>query len=174
MTAILVIESMNTVILDFDTYAVTKWNNIFMLNLIKLAADGYQVTECKWYKITSDEHIQIGTGLSYSSGDKISDKFDGTYRFVLTSDKGILTSTEKLINITKTLAVYPNPVTTNGTIILEGISEGSMIEVFSQSGTLVMQSVATGSPVTLTPDVSPGIYIIRTERGEIRINVKNN
>jgi hypothetical protein len=84
-----------------------------------------------------------------------------------------LASTEKVISAAKALLAYPNPVMTNGSIIIEGVTEGSLIEVYSQSGASVVKTIATGSPVMLTLNVAPGLYIIRTEIGEIKVVVNN-
>jgi hypothetical protein len=88
------------------------------------------------------------------------------------SNREPLASNEKVIIAAKALLAYPNPVQSNGTVILEGVTEGSLLEVYSQSGATVLKTIATGSPVILTLDVSPGLYIIRTEIGEIKVIVK--
>jgi hypothetical protein len=156
-----------------------KWNNTFILNLRKLRNDDYEVTGCKWYKIKNGTEELIGTDYTYSAGPRSTDllETDVVYFFVLsTSNYGDLRSTDKVIsNLRSAIALmaYPNPVQTGSMLTIEGVTEGSPIEVYNQIGACVIRTIATGNPVTLTLNVPAGLYLIRTNNGEIKIVVNN-
>ena len=164
-----------TLLLDFDMYVATKWNNnTFMLDLNRLQADGYMVTGCKWYKNT-DEFLS--EGYIYSAGVQRKDRLESSfYRFELTtSNRGVLHSTEKAIDvkyIATSLKAYPNPVSSGSTLTIADVDEGSRIEVFNQSGLCVSRTIATNSPATLTLNLSAGVYVVRTNNGEIKIVIE--
>ena len=166
-------DAANNGLLDFDTYVATKWdNNTFMLNLSLLEDNGYDVTGCKWYQ--GDAELIAPDWRSYSAGPKSTDRLDaGVYRFALTTNShGTLFSTEKIIEaVVKSLLVYPNPVQSGAMLVVEGVVEGSPIEVYNQSGLLVRHVIATGSPVTLTLNLPAGVYIVRTGTGDVKIVV---
>jgi len=165
-------ESVISEYLLFDTYAVTKWNNTFLLNLKKLAEEGYEVTACKWYK----DGVKIGEGFSYSAGNSISDLLESgaIYTFELsTSSHGTLFSTDKVFNKQhSTLRVYPNPAPQGNRLTVEGTMQGCLVEVYSLTGACVSVTVATGNTTELTLDVPAGIYVVRSNNEEVKVIIK--
>ena len=160
--------------LPFDDYAVTKWNNTFMLNLRKLAEEGYTVTDCKWYK-NSD---LIGDGFTYSAGSQISDKLeaDVTYYFQLfTSSHGEVFSTNKIIidnQNSKKLYVYPNPVPQGNSLTVEGVESGNLVEVYNYMGACISRTVATGNVVELMLAAPAGVYVVRANGEAVKVVIK--
>ena len=143
-----------------------------MLNLKKLSEE-YEVTACTWYK---NDEAQNDTGFSYSEGPngelfKINDR----YRFVLQTKSGeMLHSTTKTISsLRSSLLAYPNPVQTGVLLTIEGVEEGSAIQIFNQIGTCVSHTIATGETVQLTIEAPSGLYLIKTTNGELKIIVNN-
>jgi hypothetical protein len=159
---------------DFDKYVVTKWGSTFALDLAKLESEGYTVTGCKWYK--NDE--EIGTGFTYTADPANPNKLEigARYSYVLIiSALFEIHSTDKVItgfSAYTSLLAYPNPVQSGSAITIEGVTEGSAIEVYSQTGMRVSHTIVTGTPATLTLQVPAGIYIIRTAIGEVKIVVR--
>jgi len=158
--------------LEFEDYVVAKWNNTFMLMLNKLIDEGYAVVSCTWYK-NDDKEVP---GFSYTEGEdgkifRVGDRF----RFVLTTtNRGLVHSTIKTIgNSRVSLLAYPNPVQTGTMLTIEGVEEGTPIQVFNQVGTCVSHTIATGETVMLTLQLPSGLYIIRTTNGEVKIIVNN-
>ena len=163
-------------VLDFDTYAPTLWNNTFMLNLRRLESEGYDVTDCRWYK-NGDEEEETRTinAFSYSAGPAITDLLETAptwYKFkLITSNRGDLCSTHKTITgytsppgTDEKLVIYPNPVLLGNSFTVEGVSEGCTVLVYNQYGICVRSVVATQNPVTITLDnVQPGSYLIRAD-----------
>jgi hypothetical protein len=131
--------------LPFDDYAITKWDNTFMLNLKKLRDDGYPVTACKWFK----NNELIGNGFSYSAGPAITDKLEPgvVYYFQITTNtQDELYSTNKLIEKQKSqLLVYPNP-TTGEFIVKSSKLKVQSVKVFDIYGRMLK----TGLPSVLT------------------------
>jgi len=158
--------------LDFDTYAVTKWNNTFLLNLKKLAQEGYNATDCKWYK----DGIKIGEGFSYSAGNNTTDllETDVIYTFELnTSNNGTLFSSNKVLY--KPLSVlrsYPNPASQGGRLTIEGIVKGNLVEMYDINGACIYRAAAAGNNVELTLNVQAGAYIVRSNNEEIKVIIK--
>ena len=159
-----------TIALLFDDYVITKWDNTFMLNVAKLEDEGHNNIECKWYR--NGEFID--EDLSYTAGESASDKLSGAYYFELTTNKGNYRSTEKVMNIAQTsfISAYPNPVRTGSILTLEGVTERSAIEVYSQTGTLVIRTTATAGTNAISINVPSGLYIIRTNNGELKFIVE--
>jgi hypothetical protein len=71
------------------------------------------------------------------------------------------------------LSAYPNPVPRGSELKIEGVAAGSLIEVYNMSGICVYRTTATGSPALLNLNVTPGVYLVRTNSGEIRIVIAN-
>ena len=71
------------------------------------------------------------------------------------------------------LSAYPNPVQSGMLLTVEGVTKGSPVQIFNQSGTRVLHTIATGETVTLTLQVPAGFYVIRTTNGEVKIIVNN-
>jgi len=172
----------NFFILDFDTYAVTLWDNTFMLNLKKLDYEGYEVTGCRWYK-NGTEEIETNTidVYSYSAGPKRTDLLELAptyYMFQLITKEGkLLNSTKKMLLEYKfelapppaKLIIYPNPVFSGNSFTIEGVTAGSPIEVFNQAGVCVSKTTANDTTATLTLQLPAGIYIIRNHNKEGKI-----
>ena len=163
-------------LLDFDDYVATKWNNnTFMLDLARLENDGYAVVACNWYR---DDNL-LFEGFTYSAGSRSTDRIQaGVYRFEVTADDNVvLRSTDKIIGNQASavgLLAYPNPLFSGGVLTIENIAEGSLIEVYNQSGLRLIHTVATGSPATLSLDTLPaGVYVVRTVNGETKIIIEN-
>ena len=159
------------VLLDFDTYVATKWNNTFMLYRTTLESEGYEITGCKWY----EDGVLIFEGTTYSAGPGINDllKTGVTYYFVLsTARHGDLRSTGKVLTELKNtvLLAYPNPLRSGDMLTVEGVAEGSMIEIYSMAGIRVQYLVATGETATFRIDSLPsGVYILQTSNGQTKI-----
>jgi hypothetical protein len=173
--------------LDFDTYAETLWDNTFMLNLVKLRDDGYEITKgTRWFK---DEHEEFNTRtineFSYSAGPNKSDllELDPTsYRYEITTENcGILSSTLKIITaynhvspkpFENELIVFPNPIKSGHILTLEGLSEGSQIQFFNRFGLLVKTAVATGDTTMFPLHLPIGVYLIYSENKQAKVIVK--
>ena len=158
--------------LDFDTYAVTKWNNTFMLNLKRLTEDGYDVSDCNWFK----NNQLIGEGFSYSAGPKITDILEaGTvYCFrIITNEGDELASTNKVVGVqTKGLRVYPNPVPKGYKLTIEGTTLGSPVEIYNCMGVCVSSTIAEGSVTELLLALPPSIYIIRSNNEIVKVVIQ--
>jgi hypothetical protein len=119
----------------------------------------------------------IGTGYTYSAGPRSTALLEigATYHFVLTtSNHGELRSTNKVFDkLGSSLLAYPNPVRAGNVITIEGVDEGSVIEVYSQNGVRVSNTIANGTPAMLNLNVPSGIYVIRTKNGEVKVVVNN-
>jgi len=168
--------------LDFDTYAATLWDNTFMLDLKKLANEGFKVTGCKWYKNNKQETITHTIDeYSYSAGPKITDKLElaPTYYFfqLSTQNGSILYSTKKVLTnyayypapSNSNLYVYPNPAASGSVFTIENAIEGTVMQVFNQYGMCVKTLNVTGSTVTLSLNLSAGIYLIKNEYREAKV-----
>ena len=168
--------------LDFDTYSPTLWSNTFMLNLRKLAEEGYEVTDCKWFK-NGVEEIDTRTidQFSYSAGPDIFDLLELAptyYMFRLTTrNHGYLCSTHKLLTgydvfgkaNAGSLFVYPNPVMSGSPFTIEGDIENGTVEVYNQYGVFIGSAVATGSSITFSLHLPAGIYFIRANNKEVKV-----
>jgi hypothetical protein len=184
----IVTESINIVanfdVLDFDTYALTVWDNTFMLDLKILAEKGYEVIDCKWFKNGLEEvDTRTITEFCYSAGPLETDKLELAptyYMFqLITKNFGTLCSSKKIItkynsppdSKSNNLFVYPNPVFSGAPFTIEGANQGSIIYVYNQHGVCVSTTVATDNTATLTLYLPAGIYFIRADNKEIKIVV---
>jgi hypothetical protein len=170
--------------LEFDEYAATLWDNTFMLNLKKLADEEYEIVGCKWFK-NGKELIETNTldEYSYSAGSNPGDLLELAptyYTFTVTTKNGSqLNSTKKVITeykfhytpLKSGLLIYPNPVSSGNTFNIEGLTAGTPIEVFNQSGACVSRSNATDQNTTLTLKLPAGVYIIRNGGKEGKVTV---
>jgi len=159
--------------LPFDDYAVTKWNNTFMLNLRKLREDGYTITACHWFK----NGEPIGDDFAYSAGPTTDDKLEtgAIYYFQLTTDDGNdLYSTNKIIGEqhSNKLRVYPNPVPQGNRLTVEGVGQGDLVEVYNYMGVCVSRAVATGNVVELMPTAPTGVYVVRANNESVKVVIK--
>ena len=137
-----------------------------MLNLRLLANEGCEVISCKWFK----NSIPIGNDFSYSAGDKSSDRLDANaiYTFELLTNQGVKYSTNKVISKTVLLA-YPNPVSSGYALKIEGIDTGSPIEVYNLNGICVYRTITVDSPAILILNVPAGVYLVRSNNGELKV-----
>jgi hypothetical protein len=161
------------VLIPFNDYVVTKWNNTFMLNIKKLEAEGYDLKNCKWF-INGKE---IGAGFTYSAGKRSSDQLQvgANYYFELaTYSHGNVHSTNKVIEPPSgaVLRVYPNPLPQGSKLVIEGTVQGALIEVFSQNGSCVSSSTASGTVTELILDVPVGIYVVRSNKEEVKVIIQ--
>jgi hypothetical protein len=159
--------------LPFDQYAVTKWNNTFMLNLKKLAEDNYNVTTCIWFK----NGVRIGEGFAYSAGSQKTDLLEAgaKYNFELyTHNSDTLISTYKIIgsHYNSGLKVYPNPLPQGNILTIEGCTQNDMIEVYNSNGACIARTIALGNVMELPLAVPAGIYIVRVNKKEVKVLIK--
>jgi hypothetical protein len=170
--------------LDFDTYAATLWDNTFMLNLRLLTDEGYDVTDCKWFKNGKEEkETHTIDAYSYSAGPKPTDLLELDpvfYSFqIMIKNGSLLNSTiKKLIEyeshyvpLKSPLFVYPNPVMSGETFKVEGATQGSMIEVYNQYGVCVNRTTARNEIETMSLNLPAGVYIIRNDNKTTRITI---
>ena len=141
-----------------------------MLNLKKLRDDGYLVTDCKWFK----NNELIGEGFSYSAGSNINDKLEAgaVYFFQITTNKDEeFSSTDKIIadKQPSSLKAYPNPVPQGSKLIVEGTTQGAIIEVFNYMGWCVSRTIATDFATELTLSLPAGVYIVRSNNEAVKI-----
>ena len=177
-------------IVDFDTYAHNLWNNTFMLNLKKLAEDGYEVTGCLWFKNGIEEtDTQTINEFSYSAGPNKTDLLELSptyYMFILiTENHGNLCSSKKVLNSNDlknveydmdsedddNLIIYPNPVKSGESFTIEGINKGVLISIFNQTSINIHNTVATGNSMPFTINLPAGIYFIRADDKVIKLVV---
>ena len=173
--------------LPFDKFALVKWGNTLMLNIVELERSGINLpadlnSACTWWEILPDgERNRLGNGSAYHAPggrNALKTQADGVwYYFEIQTANGIQFSTNKQLDddlTTKSsLLAYPNPLQTGSALTLEGVETGSLIEVFNTSGLRVYSTIATGEPVTLTLNLPAGVYLIRTVQGEIRVVINN-
>ncbi|MCL2042370.1 MAG: T9SS type A sorting domain-containing protein, partial [Bacteroidales bacterium] len=159
--------------LPFDDYAVTKWNNTFMLNLRKLSDDGYSVASCRWFK----DGKLIGKGFTYSAGPTLDDQLEtgAIYYFQITTDDGDERySTNKIIGSqhSNKLYVYPNPVPQGSRLTVEGVEPGNLVEVYNYMGVCVSRTVATGNIIEMMLAAPAGVYVVRANGEAVKVVIK--
>jgi uncharacterized repeat protein (TIGR02543 family) len=71
------------------------------------------------------------------------------------------------------LSAFPNPVVRGNALYIEGVAAGNFIEVYNMSGMRIYRTVATNSPARLILDIPAGMYMIRTNNGEVKIVIEN-
>jgi hypothetical protein len=71
------------------------------------------------------------------------------------------------------LLAYPNPVSIGSELKIEGVAEGSLIEVYNLSGICVYRTVVTDNPASLILNVPAGVYLVRTNIGEVKVVINN-
>ena len=171
--------------LDFDTYAATLWDNTFMLNLNKLARDGYDIIGCKWFKNGKEELITNTIDeFSYSAGPNKNNLLEltptyYTYHLVL-KDGSILFSTKKTLTkytlehappVPSKLFIYPNPVVSGNAFTIEGVTKDASLQVFSQNGVCLRTLAVNDDTIEITLNLPAGIYIIRNGHKEGKITI---
>jgi hypothetical protein len=158
--------------LPFDIYAVTKWNNTFMLNLRKLAEDGYDVKDCKWFK----NNQLIGEGFSYSAGPEMTDLLEAgaVYYFQITVKAGDeLFSTNKVLGAQQSsLYAYPNPLSQGQTLTVEGTTRGAPVEVYNFMGVCVCKTIATGVVTEIPLALPTGVYLVRCHNEGVKVVIQ--
>jgi hypothetical protein len=163
--------------LDFDTYSPILWDNTFMLNLRKLREDGYEYTECLWYKNGIEEKdTRTINEFSYSAG-----PYEGNllelaptyYMFeLITNNLGNLCSSKKMIDsytLNANLLAYPNPVLSGGLITVEGFTPNTPIYIYNKYGACVGSSTTSENTVALTLNYPSGIYLIRSNNKTTKV-----
>ena len=162
--------------LDFDTYTHIFFNNTFMLDMKKLADEGYNVIGCKWFKDGMEEtDTRTINQFSYSLGPNATDLFDfetAIYKWqIQTSNYGNLCSSNKIIDGSSSsdksnsnnLVVYPNPVFSGTLLTLLGAEINTPVMVYNALGTCVKSFIAKEDITTITLELSSGVYWIRNE-----------
>ncbi|MCL2289558.1 MAG: T9SS type A sorting domain-containing protein [Bacteroidetes bacterium] len=187
----IVTESVNLIAnfyaLDFDTYAATICDNVFLLNLKKLAEEKYEVTGCKWFKNGMEENnTRTVDEFSYSAGiNQLLESAPTYYMFQLTTENhGNLCSSKKIIisrdnkslhcvttGIADKLLVYPNPVLSGSSLTIEGTIKDNPIYVYNHLGACVHSITATDNITILTLNLPQGIYLIRTHDKTVKIMI---
>jgi hypothetical protein len=172
--------------LDFDIYAVIICDRIILLNLKKLAEDGFEVTGSLWFKNgieVTDTHT--ADPFSYAEGDgKLLENAPTYYMFCLITEKyGELCSTEKIIlkpakahgcpevENSDNLLAFPNPVWSGNLLTLVGIVKNSPVYVYNHLGICVFSFIATESITTIAFDFPQGIYLLRNGEKMVRVVV---
>ena len=170
--------------LDFDTYAVTLWDNTFMLNLNKFAKEGYEVVGCRWFKNNREElDTKTIDEFSYSAGPKKTDLLEIAPTFymfqVITKDGTPLNSSRKLLEkhtfkapqIQTQLVVYPNPVSSGNWFTIENLTADTPVEVYNLHGVCISRTIANDTTVKLTLNLPSGIYFIRNQNKEAKLTI---
>ena len=170
--------------LDFDTYAVIICDRVILLNLKKLAEDGYEITGCKWFKNGIEQKdTHTNSEYSYSEGANLPlEKAPNYYQFRLnTKNYGELWSTQKIIipsakmlfcpgtEISNILLVYPNPAMSGSMLTLEGLVPNSPVYVYNYLGECVLKQNTTHNTSIIVLDVPSGIYLIRNDKRIVKI-----
>jgi len=167
--------------IDFSKYTSILWNNTIILNVKQLVEEGLEVTGCKWFKNGIEEETHTTNEFSYSAGPNITNLLEPAptyYMFkLITANFDTLCSTEKMFtgsdlpsgSKTDHLLVYPNPVSSGNSFIVEGVSKDSPIDVYNQYGVCVSSAVATGNTVMLTLHLPAGVYFIRADNKEGKV-----
>ena len=168
--------------LEFDTYAPILWNNTFMLNLVKLAEDGYEVSDCLWFKNGIEENdTHTINKFSYSAGankENLLELAPTYYTFkIITKNNDIFCSEKKIIisydlnNKTyetedgedAILTICPNPVKLNEPFTVEGFNENSLISIYNQTGAKVTSAITQENSITFNLFLNAGIYFIHCD-----------
>jgi uncharacterized repeat protein (TIGR02543 family) len=159
--------------LDFDDYTHIFWNNTFMLDMKKLADEGYEPTACKWYKNGMEEpDTRTINEFSYSLGTKSTDLFDfetAIYKWQIhTKAYGDLCSSNKSIegadapdDKSGSLLVYPNPLFSGTLLTITGAETHTSIMVYNALGVCVGTYPATEEVITLTLNFPAGVYWVK-------------
>ncbi|GHV23553.1 hypothetical protein AGMMS49959_16950 [Planctomycetales bacterium] len=164
----------DTSLLTFDKYVVTKWDNIFILNLRKLENENLLPNNCLWY----ENDILLGEGMSYSKGNNISDKFIGgaIYRFEIETASGQKVSTNKIyvLEKAKSIKIYPNPISVNQTLTIEylgEIMEDGIIEIYDELGKKIILQME-GNKTTIPNIFISGTYVVKINNNTTKLIVR--
>ena len=172
--------------LDFDDYALMFWDNTFMLDLAKMERESFGLTNCIWYKNGNiEDDTRTINEFSYSAGPYSNHKLecDPTwYMFeLITENYGNLCSTHKILKDCPppntspplvNLVIYPNPTQAGNSFTIENIIEGETVQIYNQYGICVSSIIATDDVITLTLNVSTGIYLIHCGERYGKVMVK--
>jgi hypothetical protein len=171
--------------LDFDTYAATLWDNTFMLNLVKLENEHYDITNCKWFKngieITETNTVDE---FSYSAGPNGDDRLELAptwYMFQVKLRNGtLLNSTKKVLSEYQfyfpappgnKLLIYPNPAISGNIFTVDGTVNGTPLHVFNAMGVCVYTTTANDNTTTLALNMPAGVYLVRNENKEGKVTI---
>ena len=166
---------------NFDNYATILWNNTFILNLNKIAEDGYDLIGCKWFRndIEEDKSSTIND-YSYSAGPNITDLLElapTNYRYeLITNNHGSLCSTKKILTqyidySSSKMSAYPNPVISGLPLSVEGVVKDESVQVYNQYGICVYSTIANDTAIKLTVHLSSGLYLLRAGNSVVKILV---
>ncbi|MDR2836047.1 MAG: hypothetical protein LBV69_07645 [Bacteroidales bacterium] len=164
----------DTTLLQFDNYVVTKWDNIFILNLRKLEDDNLLPINCKWY----ENDILIGIGMSYSKGNNKVNKFieGAIYRFDIETNSGTRISTEKIyiLENSNLIKIFPNPISENQILTIEyseKISNDETIEIYDELGKMISIKMNTNK-ISIPNNFKSGTYIIKIKDNITKLIVR--
>ena len=166
---------------NFDNYATILWNNTFILNLNKIAEDGYELIGCKWYRNDIEENKSSTINdYSYSAGHYKTDLLELAptyYQYeLITKNHDTLCSSQKILTQyidykSGKILVYPNPVISGIPFTMVGITKDEPVQVYNQYGICVYNAMAHDTTIQLTLHLSSGLYLIRTGNNITKILV---
>jgi len=166
---------------NFNNYATMLWNNTFILNLNKIAEDGYELIGCKWYRNGIEEHKSSTINdYSYSAGPHKTNllELEPTYYTyeLITKNDGAFCSSQKILtqyvdyNSSK-MSAYPNPVFSGVPLTIAGVIKDEPVQVYNQFGICVYSAIAHDTTIQLMLHLSSGLYLIRTGNSITKILV---
>lgn len=154
--------------LSFNEIVKVKWNNTLMLNVNKLAAEGYTIQAYQWYK--GGVPIQGATKDFYSAGNKATDKLSQAdmYGIELTSatNEKIRTCDEYLALRSQEIMAYPNPANKGEIVYLsadieDDMLDGAVIEIYTVLGNIISVVNVEGRTTKVSLPSNSGIYILK-------------
>ncbi|MDR0436895.1 MAG: InlB B-repeat-containing protein, partial [Bacteroidales bacterium] len=160
----------------FEDYVVMRWGSTFMLNITAKTGVGITtVNSCQWYLGSTLLTTTYGPNYGYTAGSAANTlQPNGQYRYVIQTNMGEIPSTifqgytpQKSTPLTG----YPNPIFSGERLTVEGVTEGSQIEVYNQRGVRVISTKATGTQTTININLPAGQYLLRTENGTMNVIV---
>ena len=171
------IITVDSIMLPWDDYVISKWNNTFLLDLNQLNFNDIEFVTCTWYE---NGNI-LGQGNTYSKGNNIDDVFiDGAvYHFELTQSSGqIIRSTDKIYTTENhDIQIYPNPVTMNTPITIDlgsdsGDYENENIEIYNILGEKLIEKSVEGEKSVINMNFAPGVYMVKVRNNNYQIVVE--
>lgn len=169
--------TVDSIMLPWDDYVISKWNNTFLLDLNQLNFNDIEFVTCTWYE---NGNI-LGQGNTYSKGNNIDDVFiDGAvYHFELTQSSGqIIRSTDKIYTTENhDIQIYPNPVTMNTPITIDlgsdsGDYENENIEIYNILGEKLIEKSVEGEKSVINMNFAPGVYMVKVRNNNYQIVVE--
>ncbi|MCL2435540.1 MAG: InlB B-repeat-containing protein, partial [Lentimicrobiaceae bacterium] len=160
--------------LCFDTYCPTLWCNTFMLDLHTLGLVYSEVEDCEWYidgiKVDNTQTInQFSYSAGPNSDDRLTCNVPYMYKLKFKNRTNWLCSSTKVLSACcdppnkspKNLVIFPNPTRGNNSFTVENVIAGETVHIYNQYGIHVKSIIATGDVISMTLNVSSGVYMIR-------------